>query len=32
MNEKFLASALNYVEETLMCAEIVKLLPKRLAR
>ncbi|KAI1119833.1 cytochrome P450 [Nemania abortiva] len=32
MNEKFLASALNYVEETLMCAEIIKLLPKRLAR
>ncbi|KAI1273034.1 cytochrome P450 [Xylaria sp. FL0933] len=31
MNEEFLASALSYVEETLICAEIVKLLPKRLA-
>ncbi|TRX96846.1 hypothetical protein FHL15_002152 [Xylaria flabelliformis] len=30
-NEKFLISALDYVEETLMCAEIVKLLPKKLA-
>ncbi|KAI1172625.1 cytochrome P450 [Nemania sp. FL0916] len=31
MNEVFLASALNYVEETLLCAEFVKLLPKGLA-
>ncbi|KAI0183417.1 cytochrome P450 [Xylaria flabelliformis] len=30
-NGDFLASALNYVEETLMCAEIVKLLPKGIA-
>ncbi|KAI0546096.1 cytochrome P450 [Xylaria curta] len=30
-NEKFLVSALDYVEETLTCAEIVKLLPKKLA-
>ncbi|RYC65201.1 hypothetical protein CHU98_g963 [Xylaria longipes] len=30
-NEEFLISALDYVEETLMCAEIVKLLPKSLA-
>lgn len=30
-NEEFITSALSYVEETLLCAEIVKLLPKRLA-
>jgi hypothetical protein len=30
-NAKFLVQALDYVEETLLCAEIVKLLPKSLA-
>ncbi|KAK7710088.1 hypothetical protein SLS63_013054 [Diaporthe eres] len=31
-NEQFMKSALDYVEETLICAEIVKLLPTSLAR
>ncbi|KAG8158165.1 hypothetical protein KVR01_011926 [Diaporthe batatas] len=31
-NEQFMQSALEYVEETLICAEIVKLLPSSMAR